>query len=322
MRKVIKGAFLFICCSAISIAGWLFVFVLALSKSGFGVGVGKSSTTLESAAMLAAAVLPFILFPIVAWKFRKDLKGFSVVFGLGPILLIFVFLAYFQIRDARMRQKYLADNPPTGETRRNFEDGRVHLIINQKDGKRHGESIEYCEDGSVKLQGTFENGLGVGVHQYRSSCSDSIIDTTVFDPPGEIIESKRYIDGEVMSHSYRDATYIEGKKTVEIEYSWDKTNGKKFVSSKGYKIREKDIFPPFESYVQTFNENGTILSEFNHVQGKESVRKDFSEKGILKSEVVIIGGQGKTEKTYNEKGVLILQKEFDKNGALVSEEGY
>ena len=122
-----------------------------------------------------------------------------------------------------MRRKFLADNPTNGEIRKYFADGSLERVFTLKYNKLDGEKIVYCDDGSVKEQGNFDYGRGIGTHQYRDNCMDSIRKVATYDSPGDVVDESRFIDGELMEHTYRDPTFAGGNKDFVEEYKRSET---------------------------------------------------------------------------------------------------
>jgi len=319
MGKFIKFTLALIVCSSLSLFAWALAVGLSLSKSGFGVAPDKPSTLLDSLGLVLLFLFPFVLFPLIAWLLRTQFELYlRIFFGLVPFALVFLVIGYFRISDAAMRRQYLIDNPPTGQRVKYAPDGNITQIISTKDNKLDGVNIEVCQDGSIRRYGVFEFGRGVDVHVYREMCNDSLITVTQFGREGDIIDEKKLNNGKLTEHTFRDASYSEGIKDITLEYKQSEINRDWFIRSRTSKIR-KDLNPstPVRTERQSFNENGRLISEGAYSYGGENFEREFDKDGALISEITQVGGN-RTVKLFDRKGHLTQECQFDIMNRIVS----
>ena len=319
MGKFIKITLALIACSSVSLFTWALAVGLALSKSGFGVAPDKPSTVSDSLGLIFLFLFPFVLFPLIAWLLRRQFELYLLIlFGLVPFALIFLVLGYFRVRDAAMRRQYLIDNPPTGQRVKYAPDGNITQILSTKDNKLDGVNIEFCQDGSIRKYGVFESGLGVDVHLYREMCNDSLVTVTQFGQEGDIIDEKKLNNGKLTEHTFRDTSYSDGIKDIKLEYKRSEINRNWFIESRTSKIR-KDLSPntPVRTERQSFNENGRLISEGTYSYGAENFEREFDKDGALISETTQVGGN-RTVKLFDRNGHLTQECQFDIMNRIVS----
>lgn len=323
MLKVVKVVAALLACSAVSIFLWVFGLGFAVSKSGFGIGVPKPWTWAESGGFLLALGFPFILFPLIAWLLRKDLGLFgSILFGLAPFALIVLLLFGFVIFDEAKLRKFRDDNPPTGERISYAPDGKITQILNLKNNKKNGINIEFCTDESPKVYGYFDNGVPVGIHLYRGSCSDSPMSLSEYGPSGEELEIKEMIDGHISRRTYIDTKYEgPGIRQITTEFQKGEKSLKWYLKAVGVEFKDNAHALATTSFRRTFYEKNVVRSEHSQTV-KEVIETTFDERSVITSKTILIGGEGKTVVTFDKDGRPFWERRYDHHGTLINHRSF
>ncbi|MGQ0540818.1 MAG: toxin-antitoxin system YwqK family antitoxin [Blastocatellia bacterium] len=258
----------FILCCAISLAGLYFAVSSLVKDMGLGfLSSGRSRTWPEVFTIIIGFILPFVIFPTGAWYLFDNFKAIDsrwlpypflvTFFGLFPVIIIILAVLGFGLRDA-----YSKWHPNNGEQRTFYDTGKLREVINWKGGKKNGESLHYCLDGSIFSKGTYENDLLIGEYYDRGGCDGADDGTSgtysTFEPAGQLIETKKFIGGNLTSWHYK-----KDGRDVSIQYIFDdKNNENRIVNERVY------ITETGESVTRSYNRDGTLRYQSKSVNDK------------------------------------------------------
>ena len=212
-----------------------------------------------------------------------------------------------------------------------YNNGKIKEENNFKNGERNGVCKTYSKDGQLLLEITYRAGLRNGqyIEYYEENekikTKGEYKSTSVFNVRNSKIRKDYYLNGKLKrERTYEDTD--EGENFFEKNYH-EKSG--KLTSEGKYINNQKDgIF-------KIYYENENIYGEYGYKNGYDDGKfKEYYENGNLKKEGSIENGQiNGLSKYYYETGELYLEKfwrygeaieqrEYDKNGALLSEYTY
>lgn len=218
-----------------------------------------------------------------------------------------------------------------GEYIEYYKNGEIKTFVIFKNGKRNGVCKTYSKDGQLRLEFTYRAGLlnGPYIEYYEENkkikTKGEYKSTSVFNVRDSKVRKDYYLNGKLK----RVRTYEETDEGENFfEKNYHEKSGKLTGEGKYINNQRDGIF-------KVYYENGNIYGEYGYKNGSDNGKfKEYYENGNLKKEGSIENGQiNGLAKYYYETGELYLEKiwrygeaieqrEYDKNGALLSEYTY
>ncbi|HEV8591234.1 MAG TPA: hypothetical protein VGQ55_03955 [Pyrinomonadaceae bacterium] len=274
LTSVIQILLAFLFCCGLSLFGYYLALRAMLADvslfSGvLGPGGGRPRTWGEILIIFVGILLPFFLFPVAARFLAIDLKSTTffaflmpVFFVAFPLLLIILFVI-----GSSVWQDYITWrtewHPTNGEQRKYFDNGDLQEISNWTNGKKSGDYIRYCQDGSVSAKGELENGLLIGDYFLRSRCDKGSSENYIkYEPAGHATDTK------VLQNNHLTflKTIKDGREVTISYYPYDEKVGKDRIRQE-----ETAIYATSENFEKQYNPDGSLHYE------KKSIRANIIE---------------------------------------------
>lgn len=206
-------------------------------------------------------------FPFYPFRFRRLVfqKGFwklhcSVC--LFAVSVNFWCLLGFQYQVHLDWVKNQNENPENGIVEKKYDDeryGKLRQIVTYKNHKINGEQIVYCANETILSKGNFEDGKEIDEHFKREGGCNSLegyFTINIYQPAGEMIETKRYEDNQLMYHFFEDSDYKNNGMYTQFSYQWNAEKTKLFLAGEivSTKRGAKQIN-------RKYDETGKLISE-------------------------------------------------------------
>ena len=198
-------------------------------------------------------------------------------------------ISKMQIRDEII---YVEDieKPFTGKIIEKFENGQIKNEVEYKNGIRHGVYKNYREDGQLTIDNTYENGKMTSTRHYNGSGQ---LSWEMVLQENSKVEKSYYENGQL---AYEE-TLVEGMRNGTVKTYYE--NGQ--LKSESTPGEDNNV-----QFIKNYYESGQLTSEETLVDGvKNGLTKSYHENGQLAYEGFLVNDLWNgIVKTYYENGQL------------------